>query len=73
VQDGAIFRDVDVLASKHPVSSLAETGLVRELDEESQCVIGYSLFRVVEVDAFGLDPQSLTARRIFAKKASQVR
>jgi hypothetical protein len=62
-----------VLAPKHPVSSLAETGLVRELDEESQRVIGDSLFRVVEVDAFGLDPQSLTARRIFAKKASQVR
>jgi hypothetical protein len=73
MEDGTIFGDVDVLAPKHLISSLAQTGLVRELDKESQRVIGDSLFRVVEVDAFGLDPQSLAARRVFAKEGSQVR
>jgi hypothetical protein len=29
VEHGAVFRDVDVLASEHPISSLAQLRLVR--------------------------------------------
>ena len=44
-----------------------------EVDEQSQRLVGDALFRIVEVDAFGLGAKSLAARRVLGEKVSQIR
>jgi hypothetical protein len=44
VEDGAVLRDVDVLAGEHRADALTETGLLGKLDQEAQRVEAEGLF-----------------------------
>ncbi len=73
VEDRPILRDVDVLAPEHLVPALAEAGLVGQIDEQSERLVGDALLRIVEVDSLGLGAQALAAPRVLGEESSQVR
>ena len=50
VQDGAILRDVDVLAREHCVSALGDSRLLRELPKELERLVDDQVLRIVEVE-----------------------
>ena len=72
MQDGAIFRHVDFLASKHRVDPSAQPGLFGELDEQLERLVVDAIFRVIQVDAGGLRGHPLAAPRIIGEQSSQV-
>ena len=72
VQDGAVLRDVDVLAGEHRVDPLAEPGLLGELDEQAQRLVGDPVLRVVEEQALGLRGQAGAPLRIVGEQLAQV-
>jgi hypothetical protein len=60
-----------VLAPEHLVSSLAQSRLFGQLDQESQRFVGDPLFRIIEVDTFGLRAKSLAASGVVREEGSQ--
>jgi hypothetical protein len=72
MQDGAIFRHVDFLASKHRVDPGAQPGLFGELEEQLERLIVDAIFRVIQVDAGRFRGHPLAARRIIGEQSSQV-
>ena len=62
VQHGAVLGDVDLVAAEHRVDALAQAGLVGQLQQQPQRLVGDAILRVVEVDAGGLGGQPLAAR-----------
>jgi hypothetical protein len=72
MQNSAIFRDIDSLASKHRVDPGPQPGLFSEFDEQLEGVVVNAIFRVIQVDADGLRGHSLATRRIVGKQAAQV-
>jgi hypothetical protein len=72
VENGPALRHVQRLASEHGVDPVAKAGLERELDEEAKRLVRRSVLRVVEVDAFGLDRESLTACRVLREELAQM-
>ena len=72
VQDGAIFRDVDFLASKHRVDPGAQPGLFGEVNKQLERLVVDAIFRVIQVDAGSIDGHPLAARRVIREQASQV-
>ena len=64
--------DVDLLAAEHRVDPRAQAGLLGELDEEAQRLVGDAVLRVVEVDPRGLRRQALAARRIVREELAQM-
>jgi hypothetical protein len=54
VQYGAILRDVDVLASEHAIAALAQSRLVRQIDEQTNGLVGDALLRIVQVESLDL-------------------
>src|ERR1700736_3041712 len=51
VQDSTIFRDIDLLASKHGVDSLPETALFSQLEQEFERFVGDAILGVIEKEA----------------------
>ncbi len=49
VQDGAVFRDVDFLAPEHSVDPPAQSGFIRELQEQLQGLVSDAVLRVIQV------------------------
>ena len=72
VQDGAVFRDVDLVAAKHGIDPLAQTALSGQADEQFECLLRDSVLRVVEEDSAGLGRQFVPALRVGGKKFPQV-
>jgi hypothetical protein len=72
VQHRPIFRDVDLLASKHRVDSGAQAGLLGELDEQPECLVIDAILRIIQEDAGSLRRHPRAARRIRCKQVSQV-
>ena len=72
VQDGAVLRDVDVLAAEHHVPALLEVRLLGQLEEQPHGLVGHAVLRVVEVEPDGLRPQPLAAVRILGEQVAQV-
>src|SRR5438093_466021 len=72
VQDCAIFRHVDFLASKHRIDPGAQPGLFGEFDEQLESLVVDAIFRVIQVDAGGLRGHPLAACRIIGEQSSQV-
>jgi len=72
VQDGAILRDVDLLASKHRVDSLAQAALLGEFNKQPEGLIVDAIFRIIQEDAGGLCRHALAARGIIRKKFPQM-
>ena len=72
VQDGAAFGHVDLLAAEHRVDPVAQTGTVRELEEESHRLVGDAVLGVVEVHALSLDREALAAFRVSGEQVAEV-
>jgi hypothetical protein len=70
VQDGAVFRDVDFLASKHRVDPPAQSGLFGEVDKQLERLVVDAIFRVIQIDAGSLRGHPLAARRVVREQAS---
>ena len=72
VQDRAVLRHVDLLAAEHGVDPRAQAGLLGELDEQPQRLVGDAVLRVVEVDAGGFRGQAFAAPGIVREELPQM-
>ena len=72
VEDGAVLGDVDAVAAEHRLGPLAQAGLLGELQEEAERLVGDAVLRVVEVQASPLRRQPLAARRVVGEQVAQV-
>ncbi len=68
VQDGAVFRDVDLVAAEHGVDPRAQAGFLRQLQEELEGLVGDAILRVVEEEARRLGRQALAALGIIREE-----
>jgi hypothetical protein len=50
MQDRTVFGDVDLLAREHRVDPPAQTGLLRQLQEQRHGLAGDTILRVIEVE-----------------------
>src|SRR5271165_3610753 len=63
VQDRAFFRDVDLFAAKHGIDPLTQAGLLRQLQQQLQCLVGDAILGVIEVNSGGLSSKTLPTGR----------
>ena len=61
VQDGPVFRDVDLLAAEHGVDPRPQAGFLGQLEEELEGFVGDAILRVIEVEAHRLGRHPLAA------------
>ena len=71
VQDGAVFRDVDLLAAEHGVDPAAQAGFLRQLQKELERFVGDAVLRVIEEDARRLGRHPLAALRDRPRRACE--
>ena len=72
VQDGAVLRDVDLLAPEHGVDPGAQAGFLRQLQEELEGFVGDAILRVIEEDAHSLGRHPLAAPGIIREELPKV-
>ena len=72
VEHGAVLGDVDLLSPEHRVDLLAEPGLLRQLEEQPQRLVGDPVLGVVEEDPRGLERHPLAAARVGREELAQV-
>ena len=72
MQDGAVLGDVDLLAAEHRVDPPAQAGLLGELDEQPQRLVGDAVLRVVEVEPDRLDGHALAASGVVGEQLAQM-
>jgi hypothetical protein len=72
VEDGAVLRDVDVLAGEHRADALTETGLLGKLDQEAQRRVGDAVLGVVEKEPLGLHGHARAALVVGGEQLPQV-
>jgi hypothetical protein len=72
MQDRTIFGNVDFLAPEHRVDSLAQPGLLGELDEQAYRLVVDAILRVIQEDAGGLRRHPLATRWIAGEQVAQV-
>ena len=72
VQDGPVFRDVDLLASEHGVDPRAQAGFLGQLQEELEGFVGDAILRVIEEEAHRLGRHALAARGIIREELAQM-
>ena len=68
VQDRALLRHVDLLAAEHRIDARAQSGFLRQLQQQLQGLIGNAILRVVEVNADGFGGKSLTTGGVIRKE-----
>src|SRR5262249_60021564 len=68
----AVLRHVDLLAAEHGVDPLAQPGFLGEAEEETECLVGQAVLRVVEVQADALDRQALAATRVVGEELAEM-
>ena len=67
MKHGPLLGDVDLLALEHRVDALAQAGLVGELQQEAQRLVGDTVLRVIEVKAGSKGGQPFAALGIIGK------
>ena len=72
VEDGAVLRDVDLLAGEHGVDAGAQAGCLGEPNEQRQCVVGDPVLRIVQIDARGFECQPFAALRIAREQLTKM-
>src|SRR6202040_1824398 len=72
VQDGTVLRDVDLVAAEHGFEPVAQTGLLREIEEELQGFASDAVLRVVEVEAEGFDGQMFAAGSVVREQLTEL-
>ena len=73
VQDGALLRDVDLLAAKHGVDARPQAGFFRQLQQELERFIGDAVLGIVKVDADGLGRHALPAGGIVREERPEMK
>jgi hypothetical protein len=73
VQDSPILGDIDALATKHGIDALAQSRLVRELQQERHSLVGNAVLGVVQVQADSFKRQPLPALGIVGEKFPQMK
>ena len=61
MQDGAVFADVDLLASEHRVAPGGDAARLAEIDQQADGLIGDAVLGIVEMEPDGLDGEPLAA------------
>jgi hypothetical protein len=72
VQDGPVFRDVDLLTPEHGVDARAQAGFLRQLQEELEGFVGDAVLRVIQVEARRLGRHVLAALGVIGKELSEM-
>jgi hypothetical protein len=72
MQNGAVLRDVDLVASEHGFEPFTQAGLLRKIEEKLQGLAGDAVLGIVKVESNALDGQMLAAGRVLCKQFSQV-
>ena len=72
MQDRALFRDVDLLPAKHGVDPLAQAGLLRQLQQQLQGLVGDAVLGIIEEDADCLGGKTLAALRVVGEQLAQM-
>ena len=73
MQDGPVFRHVDLVSPEHRLDALPQAGLLGEPAEQGQGLVGDAILRVVGMDARRLRGQALTPRRVLGEERAEVR
>jgi hypothetical protein len=68
VQDGPLFRDVDLLAAEHRIDPRPQPGLLCQPQKEIQRVVSDPILRIVEEQARRLGGQPLTSLRVLLEE-----
>ena len=72
MQDGAVFREVDFLATEHGGDPPAQTGFLGQLDQQFEGLVGDAVLRIIQVEARRLDRQTLAAFRVIGEQFAQM-
>ncbi len=72
MQHSAILSRVDAVAAKHRVDLFAQPALLRQLQEQSQGLIGDAVFAVIEEEAGSLCSETLAALWVAGEKLPQM-
>ncbi len=72
VQDGAVLRDVDLLAAEHGVDALAQAGFLGQLQSSVSVFVRDAILRVIEIDADRFGRQALAACRVVGEERAEM-
>jgi hypothetical protein len=72
VENGAVFRHVDLVAPEHGVDALAEAALLGQPTQQHDGLIGDAILGVIEVDPDGLRGQAVATGRVGGEQRPQV-
>jgi hypothetical protein len=72
VQDGTVFRDVDLLPPEHGVDAHAQVGFLCQLQEELEGFVSDAVLRVIQGEAHSLDRHALAACGIIREELAEV-
>jgi hypothetical protein len=50
VQDGPFLRDIDFLPPEHGIDSRSQAGLLRQLNQEREGLVGDAVLRIIKAD-----------------------
>ena len=67
----AVLGDVDAVSAEHRLRALGEAGLLGQLHQEPQSLVGDPVLRVVEVETGSLDTEARTSCRILREEVAQ--
>src|SRR5215469_11339875 len=72
MQNCAIFRDIDLVTTKHGIDTLPQTTFFGQLNEQPECVVGDTILRIVEEQTHGFCRHSLATLWVISKELAQV-
>jgi hypothetical protein len=72
VQDRSVFRDINLLSSKHGIDPRSQPAFFRQLHEEFEGLVSDAILRIIEVEAHCLRGQALAAFGIIGKELSKM-
>ena len=72
VQHRAVLGDVDLVAAEHGVDTVLQPGLVGELEQQPQSLVGDPVLGIVEIDAGRLCCEPRSAFAVLGKQLPQM-
>ena len=72
VQHRALLRDVDLLAAEHGVDALPQAGLLRQLQQQFQRLVGDAVLGIIEKKADSLGGKTLASLRVVGEQLAEM-
>src|SRR5262249_36139464 len=72
VQDGSVFRDVDLFTPEHGVDARSQARFLRQLKKQLQSFVGDAILRVIEEDARSCGRHTLAALGIIREELPEM-